>query len=432
MRLKVTEPDQAVLKDGPSLYEIEEALRQLLQSQPFRTSKQCKDLLQYMVEHSLSDDDGPLRERVIGNEVFGRKPAYDTNDDPVVRTRAADVRKRLAQFYQSLEPGVQLLHIELQPGSYRVHFRSNVPPAQREVLSPIDGNQLSEHVPLAISEKRLGPFSKAWKTIIMLSVFLLLIAAGLLRLSQTLATRSQERFWAPFTSARQPVLIYLGSNAVYILSPNYLAQYRSAHGMPNNGPEFFVDLPPDSSIKMENLIPVRDTFVATSDAAAAVQLTTLLQDWKTPFVFRAGRDLSFGDLRNRPTLLIGAFNNPWTLELNNDLPFSFREGVRIDERDQPNRRWSVPKNARSSTTEDYALVTRLLVSKTGGPSMTVAGIGEYGTQAAAEFLSNPEKVRELLKSAPAGWENKNMQAVLHVKVLAYQPVAVDVVAVSYW
>jgi hypothetical protein len=34
-------------------------------------------------------------------EVFGRSPDYDTAEDPVVRLRAADVRKRLAQYYQA-------------------------------------------------------------------------------------------------------------------------------------------------------------------------------------------------------------------------------------------------------------------------------------------------------------------------------------------
>ena len=41
-------------------------------------------------------------------------------------------------------------------------------------------------------------------------------------------------------------------------------------------------------------------------------------------------------------------------------------------------------------------------------------------------------MRDLLKTAPRGWENKNMQAVLRVKVVDYQPVAVDVVATTYW
>jgi hypothetical protein len=83
-------------------------------------------------------------------------------------------------------------------------------------------------------------------------------------------------------------------------------------------------------------------------------------------------------------------------------------------------------------TDDYALISRLPVSETGGPLITVAGIGQYGTQAAAEFVSSPDRMRDLLRSAPPGWQNKNMQAVLHIKVVGYAPVAVDVVATAYW
>lgn len=64
--------------------------------------------------------------------------------------------------------------------------------------------------------------------------------------------------------------------------------------------------------------------------------------------------------------------------------------------------------------------------------IVLGGIGSFGTQAASEFASSPEKMSALIKSAPLGWESKNMQAVLRIKVVGFQPVAVDVVATSYW
>jgi hypothetical protein len=92
----------------------------------------------------------------------------------------------------------------------------------------------------------------------------------------------------------------------------------------------------------------------------------------------------------------------------------------------------VQTGAHANSGDDYALITRLLSSKTGGPLVTVSGIGQSGTQAVAELLTNPDKMRDFLQTAPRGWEKKNMQAVLHVKVVDYQPVAVEVVATSYW
>src|SRR5271157_2416875 len=84
----------------PPRPKVEGLLEDILRSAPFRTSRQCQDLVRYIVEHSLGASDDSLRERIIGIEVFGRAPDYDTAEDPVVRLRAADVRKRLAQYYQ--------------------------------------------------------------------------------------------------------------------------------------------------------------------------------------------------------------------------------------------------------------------------------------------------------------------------------------------
>ena len=82
-----------------------------------------------MVEHSLAGSEESLRERIIGIEVFGRAADYDTAADPVVRLRAADVRKRLAQYYQSRksEPGDWT--IDIPTGSYKAHFHRSEPAA---------------------------------------------------------------------------------------------------------------------------------------------------------------------------------------------------------------------------------------------------------------------------------------------------------------
>ena len=102
--------------------QINALLDDILQSVPFRTSRQCQSLFRYMVEHSLTGSDDSLRERIIGIEVFGRPPDYDTAEDPVVRLRAADIRKRLAQYYQSQKDGPSNWKIEIPIGSYRAQF----------------------------------------------------------------------------------------------------------------------------------------------------------------------------------------------------------------------------------------------------------------------------------------------------------------------
>ena len=88
----------------------------------FRTSKRYPSFLRFVVEQELAGNGGELKERTIGVEVFGRAITYDTNDDPIVRVTAAEVRKRLASFYAEPAHSSQL-RIHLSSGSYVPNFQ---------------------------------------------------------------------------------------------------------------------------------------------------------------------------------------------------------------------------------------------------------------------------------------------------------------------
>src|SRR5579864_1260549 len=106
---------------------IRSALDSVIASDAFAGSKRCQDFLKLVVEHTLAGDVDSLRERMIGVEMFGRRADYDTSNDAVVRVRATEVRKRLAQYYREadLTPSVR---IELAPGSYAPEFYWPPPP----------------------------------------------------------------------------------------------------------------------------------------------------------------------------------------------------------------------------------------------------------------------------------------------------------------
>src|SRR5262245_17096640 len=99
---------------------VREQVGRILSSALFRNSKRFPVFLRYTVEHALSSAE-PLKERTIGHEVFGRDPAYDTAQDPVVRMTAAEVRKRLVQYYQRPEHRGEIV-IAYQSGSYVPDF----------------------------------------------------------------------------------------------------------------------------------------------------------------------------------------------------------------------------------------------------------------------------------------------------------------------
>jgi len=100
---------------------ISEHLRDVLASDAFKGGKRAQDFLQLVVEHALAGREDNLRERMLGAEMFGRPIDYDTSNDAVVRVKATEVRRRLAQYYlgQKESSGVQ---IELRAGSYVPQF----------------------------------------------------------------------------------------------------------------------------------------------------------------------------------------------------------------------------------------------------------------------------------------------------------------------
>ena len=106
----------------PNAVLVREQLKRLLTHSLFTNSKRYPVLLAYVVEQTLLGNASELKERTVGVEAFGRQPDYDVNLDPVVRMTAAEVRKRLVQYYYNPEHAGQLL-IELPVGSYVPTFR---------------------------------------------------------------------------------------------------------------------------------------------------------------------------------------------------------------------------------------------------------------------------------------------------------------------
>ena len=100
---------------------VRRALQSVLSSSAFAGSKQCQLFLRLAVERSLAGDLESLPEPVIGVEMFGAPADYDTSNDAVVRVRATEVRKRLAQYYTEAKQTPQV-RIELPPGSYVPEF----------------------------------------------------------------------------------------------------------------------------------------------------------------------------------------------------------------------------------------------------------------------------------------------------------------------
>jgi hypothetical protein len=422
--------------------QVGELLDDILRSTPFRTSRQCQDLFRYIVEHSLAGSDDLLRERVIGMEVFGRAPDYDTAQDPVVRVRASDVRKRLAQYYQTQKNSTGQWKIEIPTGSYKAQFHrpegavSQVATATNAVHPSSEA--ISPPPERLIGNTRFRKRNLFWATAA--AILLAAVFAGL-RLTQHTTTptgNAFDLFWGPVLENPRPVLVCTGSNSVYVLSATAIKKYKTAHPHGQDATtnsETVVPLEELKNLSGDDFIPVKDRFLTTGDASATAQISSLLTSRHHPFDLRFGTDLSFGDLRNSSAVLVGAFNNSWTLNMTDNLRFVYESGdspqMHVQDRFDTSRSWW-PKFLGEKDSDDYAIVSRILDSKTGSVLVIIAGLTHRGTQAAGDFITNPELVAEFIKQAPKDWSRKNLQIVLHTNVVNDIPGSPTVVASYYW
>jgi hypothetical protein len=400
---------------------VREQLSRLVAHPLFTNSKRYPVLLTYTVEQTLLGNASELKERTIGIEAFGREPVYDVNLDPVVRTAAAEVRKRLSQYYYNPDHAGELV-IELPIGSYVPTFREPAASHMEFVAEPSIAEQ-AESLPkdavlqsltLAKAEQgRVRLVARHWIPIAIALFVAALIgfSVGRARLQSRAAVvdepSNMSRFWQPITATSSRVTYCLGAptDSVDLQSRPYPA---SEGGSLN-----------------------------TYDVITLARALVPLVPKNGQFRVLSASDTGFAQLREGPFVLIGAFDNPWTMRVTQDLPmgFEYDNHIRevVDRKSTPKKiwtlQWQVPGK---SLARDYAIVARLHDAVTGEPVILLAGILGEGTEAASEVVSNPAYLDAMLQKAPKNWDQLNLEAVIEANVIDGHPGPPTVIAVETW
>jgi hypothetical protein len=402
-------------------------LGNILASPPFRNSSRSKQFLSHVVQHRLDGHDELLKERSIGADLFHRPADYATGDDPVVRVLAGEVRRRLEQYYHEFSKPSDV-RIDLPVGTYVPEFLRA--PAELPVEASIQPSPLNDA-------------SRKWKllarTALAINLLLVgvLLAPGILR--KVARPSPLQQFWAPVFSTSQPVLVCLPKPIFYRPSFSLYDKYAKAHpGTFQSQVEMFnqpIPLDPEEKILWKDMVTYPDFGLVSGDVYAGFRISEALGRIGKPSQIRIGKESSFDELRGSPAVLIGAYSNRWTMEMTSDLRFVFEEkdGVLwIHDRASPDKKWFCRLGPHQEVVVDFGVVTRLLDSKTGHSVVSVAGITAPGTDAAAQFVSAPEYLSELARTAPPGWEKKNMQVVVQTSVIDAGASPPHVVAAYFW
>ena len=362
-----------------------------------------------MVNETLEGRGSHLKERALGVEVFNRDPDYDTNADPVVRTSACEVRKRIAQYYH--EPGHETeIRIDLPSGSYVPEFRLALHPVEATgAEEPGAMPRLFSFVHEGVRQPRVQ--------IILAVIAVAVLATGA---AESLATpNAVESFWGPVWASSDSVMMGLGPTPAL--------------------------LPPPSTVSSPDLGPTyRDTMradaLAFSDALTMARITGLTREYSEKKLdVRRATAFTLTDLRKGPTILVGAFNNSWTMRLDHDLRFTYvwnnetHTGFIRDRQNPNNRNWvHDPGLPYSQLTLDYAVVSRFMDPLTEKMLVVVGGMGRDGTIAAGEFVTEPRYLEKLAARAPRHWDRMNLQVVLATDIVKGNTGPPRIVATHFW
>lgn len=414
----------------------------ILSSPQFRNSKRYPALLEYIVKNTLAGRSDQLKERTLGVEVFDRPPTYDTNADTIVRYTAGEVRKRLLLYYSD-DGQNSSLRISLPAGSYVPEFSFELDEQgrafrhdgghetpireslTRESLTHEAGHDLhpaaESHEPYAVHAdadaadqhavhalpKASGRRRALWLAVAAL-VLLAAAAAGLLwRFRAVPPVTAVDEFWTPVLRDQRNAIICTGS-VVFAQNNNYSGVHTAGRD-----PDYsFVSMQIASAIAQVSDIAERAGIGAQVTSSATTPLT---------------------QLGEHPVILLGGYNNQWTMRLLDPLRYHFAtDHEAILDRTQPAVQWQRDHSLPYSSADDYAVVARFHDATIDNWVVALAGLGRNGTEAAAEFASSPHYLELLRSRVGSGFATRNIEVVLKLSVIDGKSGAPSIMAVYAW
>ena len=384
VRLAHMKMDSPVNSSEVSTGSVLEHLDGICASPFFISSKRCQQFLRYVVLETINGRGEQIKERNIAHEVFGKGGNFEPGEYSLVRVKAGEVRKRLSEYYESApEHG---LRIELPVGSYvpRIHNSHESAPAVEPDVATASSNART------FDRRRFG-----WLAGGTLGV---LGAASLVPLFLR-KTTPLDRLWRPVFATKAPLLIFI-------------PVMREPNG----------DL---------------TEWVGIGPAATLRRAADFLTEHHYPYHLRFGAELTFSQLSEQPSLLLGGFDVDWTLRMTSGLRFApvhlegAGERAIIDR--QTKQTWTPVKKPQNPYVDvDYGILCRLFDLTTGQIAFLAVGTQTFGTEGAANLLFYPELFSSLIRQAPSNWETKNIQAVIRVSVIGTTPSTPQLVASYFW
>jgi hypothetical protein len=175
-------------------------------------------------------------------------------------------------------------------------------------------------------------------------------------------------------------------------------------------------------------------FVSFQIASSIARLSGLIERNGATVQLESSATTPLTTLRERPVVLIGGYNNQWSLRLLESMPIRFNpetDAALIDTT-QANVRWSRDHSLPYSSADDYALVARFRDTTTDNWVIVLAGLGRNGTEAAAQIVTSPHYMQILKDKLGSDFGTKNVEAVVKVSVIEGKTGAPSLLVLHTW
>ncbi len=429
--------------DSLTLYEKHNELKRVLESKYFAKAPKKRRFLEFTSGQVFLGEDNKLNEYLIGVEVYERGQDFDPQQDPIVRVQAHEIRRALKNYYEE-EGKNSLVRVELHPGDYAPVFRRvNLGP-EESAPPPLQGES-----PVANIKRQPSP----WQNTVVVFLGLACAALGFLFIHERYLSRrpaelqalaatlpeSEEWFWKPFlVNGSQPLVIVPTSPVLRLGTDGDSPQtLREGNVIPKSKMPEFLDTIQFRDLKNFTFVPTTTDYTGIGETLGLLALSELFQGQGMVIRVKTGRLTDYAEIQSGNTIILGG-GNPWTNRVFISSPgFSVSGGAFKDNAPRPAEpSVYAPKfdSVTNRLTQDYALILM-------GPNPTkqerlllLYGLYTQGTQAAAEYVTNVERLAELRKALLAASPDKQttpqfFAALLSVPVENYVPGGASLVTV---
>jgi hypothetical protein len=434
-------------------------LKEIIEGKAFKGSPRSIQFLEYIVEQALAGQFDALKERVIGVELFGRSPSYETGEDAIVRVTASEVRKRLLRHYSIYGQGAEF-HLSLPLGSYILDItRGSASGVGEPDAASANSDQAAATLDLEAGHRdpniRSDGLLAASSAVVLsqrqrslgglwLFISILIIAVCVL------AWAASERY-NPLSKAAQvsvlPWSVFLSSprSTVLVTSDPNIAEIQGLTGIQISVSDYanhiYVPEPNKLSPEVEHICKwvLIGNKSASIDTQIAVDIEKIAAVNAKRIDVRPARSIQLSDLHTPDNFIFLASqrSDPWFELFNNQLDFRIASNKTAAEDTVVNVHPHanelpvyVPTARGGATGQTFAIIALVQNLDQDGHVLLLSGASAEGTEAAGKFVVDLPRLSTALQNcgiAPSG-PLRQFELLLRVNTMARSPNSFDVVA----